>query len=106
MNFLSKVLPRRLRSADFPCPYSALAILFLSCLLSCEMSVIETIVRGVQNLPLREQVQVARYVHRLATGAQKERAEVLRRTHGVLDEADGEAFDQAMIDARRVEAHG
>ena len=70
------------------------------------MTVIETIVRGVQNLPLREQVEVARYVHRLATSAQKDRAEVLRRTHGVLDEADGEAFEQAMNDARRIEAHG
>ncbi|HYY28054.1 MAG TPA: hypothetical protein VE860_08935 [Chthoniobacterales bacterium] len=70
------------------------------------MTIIETIVRGVQNLPLREQVQVARYVHRLSTSAQQERAEVLRRTHGALDEADGQAFEQAMNDARRLEAHG
>ena len=66
------------------------------------MTVIETILRGVQNLPLREQVEVARYVHRLST----ERAEVLRRTHGVLSEADGQAFEQAMDDARRLQAHG
>ena len=52
------------------------------------MTVIETILRGVQNLPLREQVEVARYVHRLAASAQRERAEVLGRTHGVLDETD------------------
>ncbi len=70
------------------------------------MTVIETIVRGVQNLPLREQVEVARYVHHLSTSAQQERAAVLRRTHGVLDEADGQAFEQAMDDARRLEAHG
>jgi hypothetical protein len=31
---------------------------------------------------------------------------VLRRTHGALDEADGQAFEQAMNDARRLEAHG
>ena len=70
------------------------------------MSVIETIVRGLQSLPLREQVEVARYVHRLSTGTQDEKAAVLRRTHGTLDKADGAAFEQAMNDARRVEAHG
>jgi hypothetical protein len=66
------------------------------------MTIIETIVRGVQDLPLREQVEVARYVHRLSTNAQQERAEVLRRTHRVLDEVDGQAFEQAMDDARRL----
>jgi len=70
------------------------------------MTVIETIVRAVQNLPLHEQVEVARYVHRLSTNVQEERAAVLRRTHGVLDEADGQAFEQAMDDARRLEARG
>jgi hypothetical protein len=70
------------------------------------MTVIETILRGVQNLPLREQVEVARYVHRLSMNVQQERAEVLRRTHGVLSEADGQAFEQAMDDARRLQAHG
>ena len=70
------------------------------------MTVLESIVKAVQNLPLREQVEVARYVHRLSTTAQQERAELLRRTHGVLDEADGEAFEQAMNGARRLEAHG
>jgi len=38
--------------------------------------------------------------------AQQERTEMLRHTHGVLDEADGEAFEQAMDDARRIPAHG
>jgi hypothetical protein len=70
------------------------------------MTVIETIVRGVQNLTLREQVDVARYVHRLGAKGSQERADVLRRTLGALDEADGEAFEQAMKDARRLEAHG
>ncbi len=70
------------------------------------MSVIETIVRGVQSLPLREQVEVARYVHRLSASVQSERAAVLRRTHGVLDEMDGKAFESAMHDARHAEMHG
>jgi len=68
------------------------------------MTVIETIVRGVQSLPWREQVEVARYVHRLSASAQGERAAVLQRTHGVLSEPDGEAFEQAMHDFRRVVA--
>jgi hypothetical protein len=70
------------------------------------MTVTESIVQGVQNLPLREQVEVARYVHRLSTGVHQKRAEVLRRTHGVLDEADGRAFEQAMNEARRPVTHG
>lgn len=70
------------------------------------MTVLETIVRGVQSLPLREQVEVARYVHRLSVRAQNERAAVLERTHGALDEADGEAFEQALRTARLTEAHG
>ena len=70
------------------------------------MTVIETIVRGVQTLPLREQVDVARYVHRLNTSAQQERAGRLRHCHGVLDEADGLAFEQALENSRRLEAHG
>jgi len=70
------------------------------------MTVIESIIQGVQNLPSGRQVEVARYVHCLSAGVQQKRAEVLRRTHGVLDEADGQAFEQAMNQARRLEAHG
>lgn len=70
------------------------------------MSVIETIVRGVQGLPLREQVEVARYVHRLSLTTQRERTGVLQRTHGTLDEADGHVFEEAMRASRRTEAHG
>jgi hypothetical protein len=70
------------------------------------MTVVESIIREVQNLPLREQVEVARYVHRLSTSVQQERSDVLQRTHGSLDAADSEAFEQAMNDARRVEGHG
>ena len=63
---------------------------------------------SVWRLPvaLREQVEVARYVHRLSTNVQQERAEVLRRTHGVLSEADGQAFEHAMDNARRLQSHG
>jgi hypothetical protein len=47
--------------------------------------------------------QSPRYVHRLSASAQGERAAVLGRTHSVLSETEGEAFEQAMHDARRVE---
>jgi hypothetical protein len=69
------------------------------------MTVIESIIRGVQNLPLRQQVEVARYVHSLSVSSQQQRGEVLGRTHGVLGESDGEAFEKAMDDARRQEGH-
>jgi hypothetical protein len=70
------------------------------------MTVIESIVRGVQRLPLRDQVEVARYVHRLNSDAEKEHASILRRTHGALSQMDGEAFEQALDNARRVGKHG
>jgi hypothetical protein len=70
------------------------------------MTVLESIIRDVQTLPLRKQVEVARYVHGLSTTARRERAEVLERTHGALDEADGQAFEDAMVDARRIEMNG
>lgn len=70
------------------------------------MTVLESIVRGVQSLPLREQVEIARYVHRLAVGANNERDSILHRTHGALDETDGAIFEQAVAEARRVECHG
>jgi hypothetical protein len=53
------------------------------------MTVIETIMRDVQSLSLREQVEVARYVQRLSESARRKRATVLRETHGSLDDADG-----------------
>jgi hypothetical protein len=70
------------------------------------MSVLESIVRGVQSLPLREQIEVARYVHRLSKNAEQERAEIFRRTHGVLNASDGEAFANAMDSSRRIDPHG
>lgn len=69
------------------------------------MSVIESIVRGVQGLTLRQQVEVAAHVFRLNTAAQKERVEALRRLRGCLSEEDGRAFEEALADSRRIEAH-
>jgi hypothetical protein len=70
------------------------------------MTVVESIVRNLRELPARQQVEVARYVHRLSEEAAKERAAVLKETHGCLDETDGAAFEEALAGARRIEAHG
>lgn len=70
------------------------------------MTSIEAIVQGVQSLPLPEQIDVARYVHRLDTNVRQKRVDTLRYSHGVLDGADGQAFEQVMVDARRLEVHG
>lgn len=69
------------------------------------MSVLESIMRGVQRLPLRQQVEVASHVFRLDVAAQKERAELLRSLHGCLNEEDGKAFEEALADSRRIEPH-
>jgi hypothetical protein len=69
------------------------------------MTVLESILREVQNLPLGQQVKVARYVRELSEIAQLQRAEVLRATHGCLDEADAKAFEEALGSARQVEPH-
>ena len=70
------------------------------------MTVIETIMRDIQSLSLREQVQVARYVQRLSATARRKRVAVLRKTHGSLDDADGRAFEEAVAESRKMEAHG
>lgn len=70
------------------------------------MTVIEAIVRDLHGMPLRKQVEVARYVHRLSETAERERAEVLRESHGYLDENEGQVFEEALANSRRIEAHG
>lgn len=70
------------------------------------MSVLESIIHDLRGMPLRKLVEVARYVHHLSETAEKERAEVLRETHGYLDEEDGLIFEQALKSSRRIEARG
>jgi hypothetical protein len=55
------------------------------------MTVLESIVRDLRGMPLREQMEVARYVHQLSETAEKERAEILGETHGNLDGNEGMA---------------
>lgn len=56
------------------------------------MTLLESIMQGVQKLTLPQQVEIVSHIYRLDTAAQQERVEVLRRTHGCLDEADAKAF--------------
>lgn len=70
------------------------------------MSVTESILHDLQGMSNRALVDVARYVHKLNASARKERAEVLRATHGCLDESDGRAFEEALATSRRIEDHG
>ena len=60
------------------------------------MTVIETIMRDIQSLSLRQQVEVARYVQRLSETARRKRVAVLSQTYGSLDETDGRAFEEAL----------
>lgn len=68
------------------------------------MTVIESIIQDLQNLPTPKLVDVARYVHDLSEPARKERLALLRQTHGVLNEQDGQAFEMALVGARRVDS--
>jgi hypothetical protein len=70
------------------------------------LSVLESIIHELRGLPLSKLVDVARYVHRLSETAERERAEVLRETHGYLDEKDGMIFERALKSSRRIEARG
>lgn len=70
------------------------------------MTLIESIVRDLNGMPMSKLVEVARYVHRMSETAESERAEVLRETHGYLDANDGHSFEQALVTSRRLEPRG
>lgn len=70
------------------------------------MTVMETIVRDLQGMPLRKLVEVARYVHRMSATNREEREKVLKETYGSLSEDDGICFEEALQGAREVETHG
>jgi len=70
------------------------------------MTVIESIVRDLDGMPMRKLVEVARYVHRLSETVERDRTEVLRDTHGYLSDDDGRIFEEALENSRRIETHG
>ena len=65
---------------------------------------IESIVKDLKSLSTPKLVEVARYVHGLSEAAQQERLALLRQTHGALSEEDGQAFELALLGARRMES--
>ncbi|GAA5127885.1 hypothetical protein JIN84_08040 [Luteolibacter yonseiensis] len=70
------------------------------------MTVIESIVRDLNGMPMRKQVEVARYVHRLSETVEREREQVLKETYGYLSDEDAEIFEQALETSRRIETCG
>lgn len=70
------------------------------------MTILESIVKELQELPTAKQVEVAGYVHRMNETAQRQRWDMLGRLHGSVSEADARAFEEALRGARRLPAHG
>ena len=70
------------------------------------MTVLESILRDLQGMPMPKLVKVARYVHSLSDTSryEKEREEILRETLGCLNEEEGAAFEEALAGSRRMES--
>lgn len=68
------------------------------------MTVIESLIQDLRNLPRPKLVDVSRYVHNLSEPARRERLALLLQTDGVWNEQDGQAFGLALDGARRVKA--
>lgn len=70
------------------------------------MTVIESIVKELEELPPAKLVAVAGYVHQLTAAGQQDRQDWLRRSHGSLSDADARAFAEALAGSRRLPTHG
>lgn len=70
------------------------------------MSTLETIVEELKTLPAPKLAEAATLIHRLRETSRAERLEALRRSAGILSEADGAELEKAIeegcekIDAR------
>jgi hypothetical protein len=60
------------------------------------VSVIESIVRDLHELPPLKLVEVARYVHGLNPKSKERRQAALRATAGCMTGEEGEAFERAV----------
>ena len=68
------------------------------------MSVIDSIVRDLHELPTPKLVEVARYVHGLNPKSQERRRAALEATAGCMAGEDGEDFERAVkADADRID---
>lgn len=71
------------------------------------MTVIESIVRDLRELPTPRLVEVASFVHRLNPVSEERRRAALEATAGCLTGEDGEDFERAVrAEADRVDYHG
>ena len=68
------------------------------------MSVLESIIHDLRELPLPKLVEVANFVHRLNENAVEERARILSETHGYLDGDEALVFEEALKNSCRLEA--
>ena len=66
------------------------------------MTPLETIVNELKALPPKLQERVASYVHSLKVTDRAARLAILRKTSGVLSEAEGSAFENALANDRKV----
>jgi hypothetical protein len=71
------------------------------------MSVLESIVKDLENLPATKLVEVARYVSGLSPKRREGRLTAIRATAGCLNAEDGAAFERLVREeADRVDSHG
>jgi hypothetical protein len=70
------------------------------------MSVIESIVRDLHELPTPKLVEVARYVHGLNPKSLERRRAALQATAGCMPGEEGEEFERAVrAEADRIDGH-
>lgn len=68
------------------------------------MSVIDSIVRDLRELPPPKLVEVARYVHGLSPKSRERRRAALLETAGCMTAEEGEDFEQAVrAEAERID---
>ena len=67
------------------------------------MSVIESIIRDLKELPNAKLAEAAKYIHGLSEEAQKARIASLHKSFGALGEDEGRAFEEALAGSRRLE---
>jgi hypothetical protein len=70
------------------------------------MSVKNHVTKPLGETPLREQVDAVCDAFRQSEAAKQKRAEIFRKTHGYMSQADGECFEQAVANSRRLERRG
>lgn len=69
------------------------------------MTVLDSILRDLRELPPPKLAEVARFVHQLNPKSRERRLEALRATAGCLNDEEGEEFERAVMEeAERIDA--